>query len=152
MNLIDFAKSELEGTNWCKDGNDDYDNRIAESVLNLIKLFASQCHSNTSAQITTELFNKLARYQILTPLTGACSEWDSPDSSGTKQNLRCSHVFMKDGEAYDIEGKVFEELSGLRYWNRDSKIPVKFPYMPKTEVVSVREGSYLPYSSNDDNM
>lgn len=56
----------------------------------------------------------------------------------THQNKRCSHVFKdKDGNAYDIDGKVFREPDGCCFTSKDSFVPVTFPYTPKTEYVDV---------------
>src|SRR3546814_9422990 len=51
------------------------------------------------------------------------SEWGEPyDWAVTQQNKRCPHVFRdKDGTAYDIDGKVFVEVSGGSYTNRSEE-------------------------------
>ena len=54
------------------------------------------------------------------------------------QNNRASHVFKcSDGQAYDIEGKIFRDKAGHCYTNRDSRVDVTFPYTPKREYVDV---------------
>ena len=71
------------------------------------------------------------------------------DSCNVYQNKRCSRVFRQedrfDGQAYDIQGKVFIEHgydedgkeTTYSYTNSDSNVPVTFPYTPKTEYVDV---------------
>ena len=73
------------------------------------------------------------------PLTGKPEEWGEPfDNEGTQQNLRCSHVFRQaDGRAYDINGKVFEEPSGIRFTSFDSRVYIEFPYTPTSQIVKV---------------
>jgi len=74
------------------------------------------------------------------PLTGEDNEWNEI-GDGLEQNRRCSHVFRQDGEAYDINGKVFTDADGGSYTSIDSRVPVTFPYTPETEYVTVTEGN-----------
>ena len=57
----------------------------------------------------------------------------------TYQNKRFSRVFKegKDGQAYDMQGKVFVEPDGCSYTSRDSRVYIEFPYVPHTEYVKV---------------
>ncbi len=66
-------------------------------------------------------------------------EWNEED--GFFQNKRCSRVLKneKDGQAYDIRGKVFVEPDGVSYTSRDSRVDIEFPYVPKTEYVNVEK-------------
>jgi hypothetical protein len=81
----------------------------------------------------------LLRYEPLGPLTGEPDEW--VDHGYCMQNNRCSHVFKQadrfDGQAYDIQGKVFREPSGACYTCSDSFVPITFPYTPTTVYVDV---------------
>ena len=80
-------------------------------------------------------------YKPLTPLTGEDDEWNDISeycNHTTYQNKRFSRVFKdgRDGEAYDIEGKIFWEWNvhedgtpyKCYYGNGDSRMPVTFPY------------------------
>jgi hypothetical protein len=101
------------------------------------------------------MFKKLAMFEPLIPLTGEDWEWTEV-SAGVFQNKRCSRVFKQadrfDGQAYDIDARVFYEWNereldpdeegypGKRrfkghYTSRDSMVPVTFPYTPSTEYV-----------------
>ncbi len=135
MNLTDHAKMELESAGLFK-ADSDYGGMVGEAVLELIKVFAAQGHSGFSAGLTTSAFDRLARYQPLTPLTGEDSEWNEVGNS-IFQNRRCSHVFKENGQAYDIDGRVFREPSGATFTSFDSRVPVTFPYVPKSVVVDV---------------
>jgi hypothetical protein len=84
------------------------------------------------------MFSTLASFEPLGPLHGTPDEWVEV-ADGLEQNVRCSRVFRKNGEAYDINGKVFREPNGCTYTSRDSHVPVEFPYRPKTEVIDVIE-------------
>lgn len=113
---------------------------MQENVLELIEIFSRQGHSGFSAPYAVETFRKLALYEPLVPLSGSDDEWIEV-GDGVFQNIRCSRVFKdKDrfnGQAYDIEGRIFREPNGACYSNSDSYVPVTFPYIPKREYVDV---------------
>ena len=115
---------------------------IQENVLELIRVFAAQGHSGSSAPYCIGLFTKLANFEPIAPLTGEDDEW-SEVSDGVFQNKRCSHVFKDNdrfgGQAYDIEGRVFGYPDGSCYTHSDSFMPITFPYTPTTEYVDVKE-------------
>jgi hypothetical protein len=113
---------------------DDPDRWMSDGTLSLIRLFSTQGHSGASAQCAIQWFQTLASYRPLGPLTGEDDEWMEV-GTGTFQNKRCSRVFREDGEAYDSEGKVFEDTDGSRYTGYKSRTPVTFPYFPATEIV-----------------
>jgi len=104
--------------------------------MSLIKQFSKEGHSGFSANWAVQLFEKLARFKPLTPLTGADDEWNKIDDDWW-QNKRCSHVFKDSTGVWDANGKVFREPGGVCYTNSDSKVPVTFPYTPVTEYVDV---------------
>lgn len=112
---------------------------MGEHILDMVAMFALEGHSGFSASYARQYIDKALRFEPFSPLTGTESEWAEPYSSdGTRQNKRCSHVFMDaDGNAYDINGKVFVEHDGAAYTNRDSRVPITFPYIPQTERVQV---------------
>ncbi len=64
MGLVDHAEKELRRVGLF-DKDSDYDGMLGEDVLELIKLFAGQGHSGMSAEMSIQLFEKLARYQEL---------------------------------------------------------------------------------------
>jgi hypothetical protein len=135
MSLIDHAEREFAAIGWSEEEGPD--KWIREDVLQLIRVFAEQGHSGFSAPYAVSMFEKLARYEPLAPLTGKDEEWCEV-SEGTWQNRRCSHVFKEaDGRAYDIDGKIFREPNGSCFTNRDSRVYITFPYTPKREYVDV---------------
>jgi hypothetical protein len=128
---------------------DEMQEAVCENVLKLIDVFADEGHSGFSASYTVNLFAKLAKFEPIVPLTGEDWEWHEA-SPGVFQNKRCSHVFKQkdrfDGQAYDINAKVFWEwvrsgefgaISKNSYTSGDSFVPITFPYTPKTEYVFV---------------
>lgn len=130
------AQRELELA--FREGNGDpFDAAVIRDVMSLVRLTAQQDHSGGSIGIVLSLFSRVSGYGLLTPLTGEDDEWMEV-SDGIFQNIRCGHVFKENGEAYDINGKIFRETYGTCYTNSvDSRVPVTFPYTPKTEYVDV---------------
>ncbi len=138
-NLLSHARTELHLAGML-DEDSSYGGMLGTSTLRLMKLFALEGHSGGSASMQTALFEKVSRYQPLTPLTGAADEWNEIAEQNGKplyQNRRCSHVFKEGDYAYDINGKVFREPSGACFTSSDSRVPVTFPYTPTTEYVDV---------------
>jgi len=98
--LVKHAEKELRAAG-LYDEDSDYGGMLAESVMELIKLFSKQGHSGCSAGMTISLFKMLANYETITPLTGEDDEWNF--IGDRFQNKRNSAVFKdKDGQAYYI--------------------------------------------------
>lgn len=135
-NLVDYARSELEAIGAFTEDGDFYGGMTGNAVMELIEVFAAQGHSGMSAGLVRGLFNKLAAYEPLRPLTGDESEWNEV-GEGLFQNKRCFHVFKENNEAYDIEGRIFREPNGACFTSKDSRVLVTFPYTPKHEYVDV---------------
>lgn len=134
MALLDYAESELNLIGMTDD--DDMNGMMRKHLLHMVKEFADEGHSGFSASYALQCLQKLLRFKPLSPLTGEDDEWhEVSERSGYPhyQNKRCSSVFKegKDGEAYDIDGKVFWEWckdeDGKPYKSyytcRDSRVP-----------------------------
>jgi hypothetical protein len=97
---------------------------IGKAVLELMKTFANQGHSGFSAAWARELFNKLSKYETLTPLTNNPDEWMDvndicPGKAGEMwQNKRNPAIFSKDGgkTMYHVDGKTIKDgiVEGIR--------------------------------------
>ena len=160
MKTLDHALMEFRAAGWVdENGNwkEEYQQLICEGVLKLLMVFADEGHSGTSAPYAINLFKKLAMFEPIVPLTGEDWEWSdvrhNGDGSIHYQNKRCSHVFKEgDGQAYDIDGKVFwewcerplsedeEGYPGIDtfksyYTGYESRTPVTFPYTPTKEYL-----------------
>jgi len=116
MALIEYAKQELELSGMF-DKDADYGGELAKSVMELIEVFSKQGHSGQSADMVSNLFNKLSRLEPLSPLTGKDEEW-SQITDGVFQNKRNSAVFKedKDGKAYFIDAFTLKTQNGS-CWN-----------------------------------
>lgn len=136
MGLITHAEKEM-ALAWPE--KDEMQDMVKKDVLQLIEVFAKQGHSGMSAPYVLNVFQRLARFEPLTPLTGEENEWcDVGDNMF--QNNRCGEVFKcgKNGEAYWINGKIFREPTGNTYTNKNSCVPVVFPWTkPEPEIVEV---------------
>jgi hypothetical protein len=140
--LVNYATEELKIAGWLEP-NHPQENEIAKDVMELIEAFAKQGHSGSSAPLVLAIFDKLAHFSPLTPLTGKDSEWvHHTESEGQDiyQNRRYPAVFKKkDGKAYDLDGIVFVNSSGVAFTTSESKVYINFPYMPNTTFI--REGT-----------
>jgi hypothetical protein len=138
-NLKTYAIDEL--TRIGMYGSDDeMNNEMCNHILKMIDVFDEEGHSGFSAEYAINILQKLLRWEPLSPLTGGDDEWCEV-SDGIFQNKRLSRVFKngKDGQAYDIRGKVFVEPDGASYTSRDGRVDIEFPYVPKTEYVNVEK-------------
>lgn len=133
-NLLKHAEREL-GT-----PDDSYSAAGVEALKELILVFSTQGHSGFSASYVRHQLALLLAYEPIRPLTGEPSEWIEV-GDGVFQNNRCSRVFKQadrfDGQPYDLDGKVFREPNGSCFTNRESMVPITFPYTPTTVYVDV---------------
>lgn len=148
MGLYDHAVHELDLIGLTD--KDDYNGMMRKHILHMVKEFCDEGHSGFSASYALRILEKLLAYKPLSPLTGEDDEWTEVtrqnDGVPLYQNKRLSSVFKDgNGEAYDINGKVFwewrereldsdeEGYPGTRkfksyYSNRECRTPVTFPY------------------------
>ena len=71
---LDWAREEVERAGLL-DKDSDYEGMLGEAVLELMSIMSKQGHSGMSAALVTEIFQKLANYEPLTPLTNDPNEW-----------------------------------------------------------------------------
>lgn len=145
MSFIQFAESELDRIGMTADSEDEMNLAMRDHILRMVTAFSDEGHSGFSANYAANCLEKLLRYEPLSPLTGDDDEWTKLDydDDTTYQNKRCSHVFKDaNGNAYDIDGIVFwewytdpetGEKHKTHFTCKDSRVPVEFPYTPKTE-------------------
>jgi len=109
-NLETHAERELRKAGFF-DNDGAYSGMLGPAVLRMVKVFADENHSGMSAQIALNLFNRVARFKVLTAITSDPSEWRElePDMRPKTdercwQNLRQSSCFSTDG------GKTYYDL------------------------------------------
>lgn len=140
--MLKWAEQELKFAGYdINDPEDGPDKWLAEGTLELLKVFSNQGHSGSSAPYAIALFEKLASWKPIVPLTGKDDEWAEPyNDEGTRQNKRNGAVFKgADGQAYWIDGKVFWEWYSapdiddgkpykVYFTGRDSHVNIEFPW------------------------
>ena len=150
-NYEKHAWIEFRAAGWTdEDGkfNDEMQELICKHVLKLLEVFNGEGHSGSSAPYAINLFEKLAKFEPVAPLTGEDWEWTDVSEYGGRdngilyQNKRCGHVFKDNDGAYDMDGIIFWEWftdkeTGEKFksyfTSRESRVPVTFPYTPKRE-------------------
>lgn len=148
-NYIDHAQREFRAAGWTDENgkfNDEMQEMICNHVLKLLEVFADEGHTGTTAPYTLKVFDTLAGFKPITPLTGEDWEWnDVSEYSGRDggpvfQNNRCSSIFKDNDGAYNIDGKVFWEWFSSPdiddgkpfksyFTSYESRVPVTFPYV-----------------------
>jgi len=105
--LIQHAEAEMRRAG-LYDDDADYGGMVPDAVLNVVRAFAGDGHSGSSAELVASILEKVLRFEPLTPLTPDPAEWmDVSDVSGVEmwQSLRNPTFFSEDGGAswYTIE-------------------------------------------------
>ncbi len=131
MGIIQHAEREFKIKRW--PGKCKMQALICKDVLALLKLFDSQGHSGSSAPYAVNLFERLARYKTLGPLTGKRYEWVKIDDN-LWQNNRCSSVFKDRSHAWHGDAIVWRDKNGSCYTNKQSSVTISFPYEPKNTI------------------
>lgn len=137
MNLIEHAQNEFRILGW--PGDCDMQEAIDNDILELLKTFSDQGHSGFSASYLLGVFEKLARFQPISPLTGEPDEWREVEG-GTLMNIRDSEVvkFAGDDQVYWLHGIIFRNPDGSTYTSDKSHVPISFPWThPKPEIRDV---------------
>lgn len=150
MNMTERALNELKLAGMDPENPDedsDYNGQVGVAVAQLLHTFQEQRHSGASAMLVANIFYRLVRGEVLSPLKGTPDEWiDHSDDTSAEpwfQNKRCFSVFAKDNngkDAYNTLGRLFVAADGTTYSNgKYSSVPISLPAIPTTEYV--HEGS-----------
>lgn len=119
MSLVKHAEREMKLAGLDKEDSA-YGGMIYNAVMKLIETHAAEGHSGGSHVTTMGVFERVANFKTLTPLTADPSEWMEVgnDKRGTCfQSLRQSTCFSYDG------GKTFYDLEDpeQKNWPEDMK-------------------------------
>jgi hypothetical protein len=121
--------------------------KMCKETLDLLKGFSDYGGDGGAGENLIKLFETLANFGVLTPLSGKDDEWITLDYFETPDplyvNKRYPSVFKNsDGSAYNSEGKVFYTVNDkgekTHFSNKNSYIYIEFPYMPTTEYVEIK--------------
>lgn len=118
--LLEHAEKELKLAGYdieapdkeTLDSEEDYANACAKNAYDMLKVFSEASHSGFSAQCTLQLFNRLAKFKCLTPLTNNPDEWMKLDPNDTSwQSVRQASCFSDDDlkTYYDIDAEENRE-------------------------------------------
>lgn len=168
-NLVKYAESEMDLIGLTD--ADEHNAAMRKHILGMVELFSKEGHSGFSASYAMDILKNVLRFKPLSPLTGADDEWFKHDygTEPTYQNKRLSSVFKDaNGDVYNIDGKVFWEWAisydddgnacGIHksyYTNRDSRVPVTFPYVvPDKPIYEYRHSDADPQqpAQNEDGL
>ena len=151
-NLVEHAKVELDKAGLFDETNDFYGGTTGNAVLELIEKFSEQGHSGASAGIVAGLFARLAKYDVISPITGEDDEWnDISEEMGQilHQNKRCSSLFKRaDNKVSNSDAIIFR---GEESWDTftgkvedisSSQFIKGFPFTPKTFYIDVYREMY----------
>lgn len=148
MGLIEHAKKELELAGMF-DKDSDYNGGIGKAVMELVEVFSKQGHSGMSAKRTLQIFNRVADYGILKPITFEEEQWREVNP-GVFHHKRLTAVFKdkKDVRPYYIDAIVFQgedsydrftgsigNIESAQYIKGDS-------FLPKTFTINVKRELY----------
>lgn len=121
-NLVQHAETELKLAGLF-DKDSDYEGMLGDSVMKLIKTFSDDGHSGFSAMSALLIFDKLAKFENLTPIGNSPDEWVDM-SNYTEENLwQCKRncaLFSHDGGKtyYHVDDKESRkkcrETAGLK--------------------------------------
>lgn len=100
-NLMKHALDELEIAGFGKDAKA-LSLVARNNILELLTVFCSHENSGMSAPLEIEMFRRLAKYNVLSPLTLADDEFMEV-GTGVFQNRRVSSIFKEEDRIYDIE-------------------------------------------------
>lgn len=122
-NLVSHAEKELKLVGLDKKDSD-YGGLLYKAVLDLIKLFAKQGHSGYSAGMVRQLFNKLANFETLSPISDRKEDWENVSISRDNnkplwQNKRDPRYFSEDGGKtwWNVDKKDVKECLDIYYHN-----------------------------------
>ncbi len=162
-NMLKWAIEELRLAGYDAYDAEEGPNRwMSENVIELLTTFSNQGHSGVSAPTAVALFEKLAMWKPITPLTGEDDEWHEV-SNGTQQNRRNSSVFKDADQAYWIEGQIFWEwfsspdVDGgnpykLYFTSRDSRVNITFPWtQPEKPEYKFSPSTEFPFEDLNQN-
>ena len=143
--LLDHARDELKIAGYDIDSpikdefesDDDYANACAKNAFDMLKVFSEADHSGFSASVTLQLFNRLAEFKCLTPLSNDPDEWCDiskdagfPEKTYYQSKRQCS-CFSDDGlkTYYDIDEEANRIYGVDENGNKFSKSKPKSEYV-----------------------
>jgi len=122
MSLVEHAIKEMSMVG-LYDVDNDYGGMLGKAVEELVRVFAAQGHSGFFAYQTMKIFNVVANFKRLSPLTDSSDEWMSVSEMfgcGMWQNRRDGSCFSTDA------GNTYYDIGEQQSWWR-RLLPQKAP-------------------------
>jgi hypothetical protein len=124
-----------------------------EQLYKILEIFSEQKYDAAVANFSTDVLLKTLKagltFQILSPLTGAESEWDVIEYQGESytQNIREFGVFKEGDDYYYNKAIVWMEnnqafVGEIEGISSTQKIK-EFPFMPRTFYIEVSGGKVV---------
>jgi hypothetical protein len=136
MNIIEYAKRELDLVGMPEDSQDPLNLAMRNYILKAVEDFSNQNFSGISAANAVTILSRILQVQPLVHLTGEDWEWVEVEQN-LYQNIRCGSVFKNSASAWDINGKIFIDKDGGAFTSSESRVYISFPYMPNKEYVNI---------------
>ena len=124
-NLVNHAIDELTIAGYYDSTKEGPNKWIREQVIETIAVLASHNNSGSSIGLEISLFNKLAKFGIISPLTLSDDEFIEV-SNNSFQNKRCSDVFKENNK--------------IHWLNAFTKKVIKSKYFGKDEIIEQSDG------------
>lgn len=131
-NLVKHAKRELDYSSL--EDKEGYEQLIISSVIELLELFSKQEHSGSSANYVIYLFNKLARFDILSPIEDVEEDWIKV-SDNLYQNRRMGNVFKDEKGLFFLDAIIWKENDSNFFTDIKSRLYFYPPFTPKSFYV-----------------
>lgn len=143
-NFLKHAQDELKFAGYditekgCNSKEHGYINMCAKAAYELVELLSKQGHSGMSVNVTLSLFNKLAKWDVLTPITNNPNEWGECSIDGCRQNIRKPSCFSDDNlkTYYDIDADENYDIvkeNGIKYRVRKEAPYIKHEFKENNE-------------------
>jgi len=133
--FLRWAENEVKAAGLLQ-ADSDYDGMLGEAVLDLVNVFDSQNHSGMSAAMVRAIFDNLANWKPLSPLTDNPDEWMEV-SEELWQSRRNPACFSKDG------GKTYEDNNDPCWLHEDEDGCTYFSRPENPEDITIHESE--PY-------
>jgi len=135
-NAYSYACRELALIGMEEDTADEMNKAMRDHLMEMLRVFHKEGHSGFSANYASNMFNKLSRFEVLSPLTGEDDEWTQIETN-TWQNKRAFNVFKgADQVPYQMDYYIFRDEDGGCCTNSDSRKTIEsFPYTPSHEYI-----------------
>jgi len=118
--FLSWAEREVKAAGLL-DADSDYDGMLGEAVLELVSVFDAQEHSGMSASMVRSIFDNLAKWKPLSPLTSHPDEWMEV-TENLWQSRRNPACFSEDGgKTYHDHNDpcwLHEDDEGITYWSK----------------------------------